>query len=267
MWLAWLYPLLLFGGIEVATLFSGYIKLSEDLHPTIVRKICHLLLVLHVYWLMQWLNGFEFSGFASFLIALFGGFASSLWAVMFVIPSRVDLSGYPLIRNVLHYHCNGFLRDPNASYEAITIEVVRPMVIGSFMNAVTVFALWPQQRLQYLSLIFVTMAFGDGFGELVPAVMKELMGMEREIHQYRYWDPVHKQYHQKSFEGCLAVWLYTFIFFVLSSSLFCDQTVLFQAQMALIITVLEGISPKGLDNVVLFPVSVWMVCTYYCDVE
>merc|ERR1712154_678550 len=166
-------------------------------------------------------------------------------------------NGHPMIKRVLHYHLNGFLRDCNASYETISIEVVRPMVIGSFMTAITVFALWPQQRLQYISLIFVVMAFGDGFGELVPSVMIHILGMDKEVHHYRYWDPVHKMYHKKSFEGCLAVWLYTFLFFLCSSSLFCYQSILFKAQMALIIAALEGISPKGLDNVVLFPVSVW----------
>lgn len=262
---AWFYPLFMFIGIETATLFTGFVKIKLELHPTIARKICHQLLVLSVYLLFIWLNEFPFSTKSSFMISLFGGFASSFWAILFILPSFINLKKYPaLIQNIMKYHLNGFLRDPNASFTTISIEVTRPMVIGSFMNSFTVFMLWKYGLLHYLSLIFIVMAFGDGFGELIPSVLIHVMKF-KNIHQYKYWDPINKEYHTKSLEGNIGVLLSTFAFFLYSPSLFCGFSIIFKLFMALIITIVEGISPKGLDNVILFPLSVWIVCQYYCD--
>lgn len=262
---AWFYPLFMFIGIETATIFTGFIKIKFKLHSTIARKICHQLLVLSVYFLFIWLNQFPFITKEAFIIALLGGFASATWALLFAVPFFIQLKKYPIfIQNIMTYHLNGFLRDPNASYKIISIEIVRPMVIGSFMNSFTVFMLWQYSLLHYLSLIFIVMAFGDGFGELVPSVFIHIFKF-KNIHQYKYWDPINKQYHQKSLEGNIGVLLSTFSFFLYSTSLFCGYSTMFKFFIALIITILEGISPKGLDNVILFPLSVWIVCQYYCE--
>ena len=262
---AWLYPPFMFIGIESATLFTGFIKTKFNLHATIARKICHQLLVLSVYFLFIWLNQFPFTTKSSAIIALLGGFASALWAVLFAVPSFIDLKNKcpEIIENIMTYHINGFLRDPNASFKTISVEVVTPMVIGSFMNSFTVFMLWQYNLLHYLSLIFIVMAFGDGFGELVPSVLLHIIKY-KNIHKYKYWDPINKIYHEKSLEGNIGVLLSTFGFFIYCPSLFCGHSIMFKLFVAMSITILEGISPKGLDNVILFPLSVWIVCHYYC---
>ena len=139
---AWFYPLLMFIGIESVTLLTGFIKIKLKLHATIARKICHQLLILSVYFLFIWLNQFAFNEKSSFIIAILGGFASATWAILFAVPSLIQLKKYPkVIEIIMTYHLNGFLRDPDASFKITSIEVVRPMVIGSFMNSFTVFIL------------------------------------------------------------------------------------------------------------------------------
>ena len=262
------YPIFMYAGIEITTLFCGYIKLTYGIPSKIVRKICHEMLVLTVYVLFLWLNMFEFCGNKCIIISFMGSISSIIWSIEFILPHYIQYCDYKCNRNIvsklLLYKLNGFLRDSDKISDVLKATTI-PMTIGSLMVGITVAFLWYYDVLNYFRIIFVLMAFPDGFGELVPNIILHL-NKNYKLHGYKYWDYYNNFYHNKTLEGNMAIFIVTFITLIMFNQQLCCNDVLYIKRIiiSILLTFIEGISPKGLDNVILFQASILVVYLFRC---
>lgn len=111
---------------------------------------------------------------------------------------------------------------------------------------------------------------GDGFGQLVPILIENKI----QIHEYRYYDIIQQNYHFKSIEGSLSVFITTFVstiivcYFdnvVFSIGINYNDYWLSIIILSVITTFIEAFSPKGTDNLWLF--AMWLIVCCYCSVK
>lgn len=147
-----------------------------------------------------------------------------------------------------------FLMSPYSPIKSIkgkTSEAGHGMGLVYYAIAWTVLAYVFFDHKEIIAIAIFAMSYGDGFASL--------LGVKFGTRRYRVWGD------EKSYVGSAAMFLFTFLMIIITL-LFYGITITYDnliilAFMALVAAIVEGITPKGLDNLsVPFVISIiyWM---------